>query len=69
MGDSAEQLQIEVIKRGASEHVRECQLLINALERAIRAASYTATTGKLHHDDAKAHAAIRRAYNRLMRAE
>jgi hypothetical protein len=44
-------------------------LLINALERAIRAASYTAGTGKVHHDDTKAHAAVKRAYNRLMRFE
>lgn len=67
MADTAEELQLEVIKRGAAEHVRDCQLLINAVERAMRAANYTATTGKLHHDDAKAHAKVRRAYLHLMR--
>jgi len=69
MANTAEQLQLDVIKRGAAAHVRECQLLINALERAMRAANYTAGTGKVHHDDEKAHAAVKRAYNRLMRCD
>jgi F0F1-type ATP synthase epsilon subunit len=66
MADATD-LQIDVIKRGAATHVRECDLLINAVQRARRAANYTAGTGKEHHDDAKAHAAVKRAYNRLMR--
>lgn len=63
---SAEQLQIDLIKRGAANHVRDCQLLINAVERVMRAANYTAGTGKLHHDDEAAHRKVRRAYERLM---
>lgn len=66
---TAETLSADVIKRGAAFHVRECDLLINAVERLKRAASYTETTGKLHHDDAKATAAVKRAYNRLMIGE
>jgi hypothetical protein len=66
---SAEELQVDLIKRGAAEHVRDCQLLINAVERAMRAANYTAGTGKVHHDDKAAHAKVKRAYNRLMRME
>jgi hypothetical protein len=66
---SAAELQTEVIKRGAAAHVRECQLLINAVERVMRAANYTAGTGKVHHDDKAAHAKVKRAYNRLMRME
>jgi hypothetical protein len=53
----AEQLQIDLIKRGAANHVRDLDLLINAANRARRAAGYTAGTGKQHPDDSKAHAA------------
>lgn len=66
---SAAKLQLDVIRRGAAEHVRDCQLLINAVERAMRAASYTAGTGKVHHDDKAAHAKVKRAYARLMRMD
>jgi hypothetical protein len=66
---TAEELQLDIIKRGAAAHVRDCQLLINAVERAMRAANYTAGTGKVHSDDKAAHAKVRRAYNRLMRME
>lgn len=66
MEKSAAELQIDMIKRGAAQHVRDCQLLINAVERARRAANYTAGTGKVHHDDKAAHIAVKRAYNRMM---
>lgn len=67
MAETAEQLQIDLIKRGAAIHVSDCQRLINAVERAKRAANFTAGTGKEHHDDTAAHAAVKRAYNRMMR--
>lgn len=66
---NAEELQSAVIKRGAAAHVRDCQLLINAVQRAMRAANYTAGTGKVHADDKAAHVAVKRAYNRLMRMD
>jgi hypothetical protein len=62
----ARDLQLDVVKRGAASHVRDCQLLINAVQRAMRAANYTAGTGKLHRDDKAAHTAVKRAYARMM---
>lgn len=58
---TAADLQLDAIKRGAAVHVRHCQLLVNAVERA--------GTGKLHHDDKAAHANVKRAYRRMMEGE
>lgn len=66
---SAKTLALDVIKRGARVHVSQVDALIRAAERVRRSAAYTETTGKVFHDDAKAHTALKKAYRRLIALE